>query len=365
MRILIAPDKFKDCRSAARVAEVLAGAFADVEPTAVADRCPLSDGGEGFVETMIAATGGRMLSVRVTGPLPDMKVDAAFGMLGDGKTAVIEMAAASGLALLSPSQRNPMHTTTFGTGELILAALDAGAEQILLGIGGSATNDGGLGAAQACGLPILMNDGEPVSPTDPLTAADLQRVMFIKHGRGSRVDRVPITVACDVTNPLLGPNGASGIYGPQKGASPQQIDQLESWLSGLVRRTNTLDTANAPGAGAAGGLGWGLLSFFNARLRPGIEIVLDATGFQDRLNRADLCITGEGKFDASSLEGKVVGAVLNLAEKANVPCIIIAGNAQAQSSARLITLAELAGSSQAAMQDAEHWLKVAAGACLA
>lgn len=326
MKIVIAPDKFKDCLDAAAVAVAIAAGVRAAAPAAALDRCPLSDGGEGFVDALIAATAGRRLLHRVTGPLPDMKVDAPFGILGDKQTAVVEMAAASGLHLLAPQERHPMRTTTFGTGELIAHAVAMGCRKILLGIGGSATVDGGIGCAQACGLPVLLDEGEVVSATEPLTGHDLERVMFIKRGRGSKVDGVEFTVACDVTNPLTGPTGAAAVYGPQKGATPQHVAALDRALDALARRTGTSAEAQTPGAGAAGGLGYCMLAFFNARLVRGIDLVLDAVALRHRLADADLCITGEGQLDAQSLQGKVPAGVAALCRELGVPCVALAGS---------------------------------------
>src|SRR5437763_14852044 len=224
MRLVIAPDKFKGCLSADEVARAIADGARRADPSIEIDSCPLADGGEGTVAALVAATGGTLVTRRVTGPLPEMKVDATFGVLGDRpgepRTAVVEMAAASGLALLRPDQYDPLATTTFGTGELIRAAAEMGVRNILLGIGGSATVDGGIGCAQGAGLPVLLRDGEPTSPTEPLCGRDVERVELVKHGRGSPVDGVTITVACDVTNPLFGPPGAAPVFGPQKGATP-------------------------------------------------------------------------------------------------------------------------------------------------
>lgn len=325
MKVVIAPDKFKGCLSAPKVAEAIAAGVRAAVPDAQLDLCPVSDGGEGFVDALVAATGGRIEHHRVTGPRPDMKVDAPFGILGNNQTAVIEMAAASGLHLLPPGDRNPMHTTTFGTGELIVHAVSLGCRKILLGIGGSATVDGGIGCAQACGLPVLLAEGETVSDTEPLVGQDLPRVMFIKRGRGSRVEGVEFTVACDVTNPLTGPNGAAAVYGPQKGATPQQVEVLDNALAALVRRTHTSEEAQAPGAGAAGGLGYCMLAFFNAQLVRGIDLVLDAARLRERLAGASLCITGEGRLDAQSLQGKAPAGVAALCKQAGVPCIALAG----------------------------------------
>jgi glycerate kinase len=254
-----------------------------------------------------------------------MKIEAAFGILGDQKTAVIEMAAASGLALLKPQDRNPLYTTTYGTGELMMAAVAMGVELIILGIGGSATVDGGIGCAQACGLPVLLDEGEPVSSTEPLVGQDLERVVRIKHGRGSPIDRTAITVACDVDNPLFGPNGAAAIYGPQKGASSSEVATLDRWLRDLAQKTGTLSEAMTPGAGAAGGLGYCLLAFFRATLKPGFEIVSHAARLRERLSGVDLCITGEGSFDLSSFAGKTPIGVARICKQMNIPCIAIAG----------------------------------------
>jgi glycerate kinase len=326
LRIVIAPDKFKGCLSAPHVCRAIAAGVRRVDPSVAIDECPVADGGEGTVAALVAATGGTLLHRTVTGPLPEMKVNAAFGMLGDGTTAVIEMAAASGLALLSPQERNPLNTTTFGTGELINAAVELGATRIIVGIGGSATVDGGVGCAQACGHTIVLEGGEPVSITEPLVGADVERVVMVKRHRGEKTDRVKITVASDVTNPLFGENGAAAVFGPQKGADAEQVKYLDAALRQLATRNGKLDLANAPGAGAAGGLGFGLLAFFGAELRSGIEIVLEATNLQQRLKNADLCLTGEGRLDSQSLAGKTVIGVSRLCRDANVPCIALGGS---------------------------------------
>ena len=326
VRVVIAPDKFKSCLTAPQVCEAIAAGVRSARPDAQIDLCPMADGGEGTVAALVVATGGRLETRRVTGPLPDMKVEATFGMLGGGRTAVIEMASASGLALLKPEDRNPLNTTTFGTGELLVEAAKLGVKEILLGIGGSATTDAGVGCAQAAGLPVILEGGAPVSPTEPLCGRDLESVVLIKHGRGSPVERVKITVACDVTNPLYGPNGAARVFGPQKGATPGQVEELDAALRSLAERLGKTAEANAPGAGAAGGLGFGLLAFFGATLRPGVEIVMDAVGLRDRLKNADLCITGEGRLDAQSLSGKTPIGVARLCKTMSVPCVAIVGS---------------------------------------
>jgi glycerate kinase len=325
MRIVIAPDKFKDCLSAPAVADAIAAGLRRADPQVSLDLCPMADGGEGTVDALVRATGGRLVSHRVTGPLPEMKVEATFGILGDGMTAVIEMAAASGLHLLKPEDRNPLNTTTFGTGELLLAAAKLGVKRIILGIGGSATNDAGLGCAQAAGLPVVLESGEYAAATEPLTGHDIDSVVLVKHGRGSPIDGVEILVACDVSNPLFGANGAAAVFGPQKGATPEQVGELDDSVRRLAERLGKTELAQIAGAGAAGGLGFGMLAFFNATLRPGIEIVMEATRLRERLKSADLCFTGEGRLDASSLCGKTPIGVARLCGELGVPCVALAG----------------------------------------
>jgi glycerate 2-kinase len=326
MKVVVAPDKFKGCLSAAEVASAIASGLRGVEDGIEIDQCPMADGGEGTVAALVAATGGKLVTRRVTGPLPDVKVDAVFGMLGDGQTAVIEMAAASGLALLKPEDRNPLYTTTYGTGELLNAAVELGAKKIVLGIGGSATVDGGIGCAQATGHTIILEGGEPVSPTEPLAGQDLPRVVLIKRHRGERTDGVEITVACDVTNPLCGPDGAARVFGPQKGATPQVVEQLDEALRQLAMRLGKADLAETQGAGAAGGLGFGMMAYYGATLRRGVEIVADAVKLRERLRGGSLCITGEGKLDEQSAQGKTVAGVAAICRELNVPCIALAGS---------------------------------------
>ena len=332
MKVVIAPDKFKGSLSAAEVASAIGEGVRRAAPDAEIDLCPMADGGEGTVAALVAATGGELITHRVTGALPEMKVDATFGLIAIAAgqrpaehVAVIEMASASGLHLLRRDQYDPMATTTFGTGELMVEAVKRGAKRILLGIGGSATTDGGIGALQACGFPVLLEDGEPTSMTEPLCGQDLARVVLIKHGRGSPIDGIPIEVACDVTNPLFGPNGAARIFATQKGATPAQVEELDHLLERLATRTGHLADAQMPGAGAAGGLGFGLIAFAGATLRPGVDIVIEATKLRERLHAADLCITGEGKFDRTSLGGKTPMGVLRLCQESNVACALIAG----------------------------------------
>jgi glycerate kinase len=324
MKVIIAPDKFKGCLSAAEVADAIADGVCKFDRNTILDLCPMADGGEGTVAAMIAAAGGRIITNRVTGPLPEMKVDAAWGML-DNTTAVIEMSAASGLALLKPADRNPLNTTTFGTGELIAAAIRNGAKKIILGIGGSATIDAGIGCAQACGFTVLLRNAEPTSMTEPLCGRDVENVLSVKHGRGEITAGIEIVVASDVTNPLYGPNGAARVFGPQKGATPEIVTRLDGDLRALAHRSGKEREANMDGAGAAGGLGFGLLAFFGASLQSGVELIADAVGLRDRLHNADLCFTGEGRIDGQSAAGKTVGGVARICREMNVPCIALVG----------------------------------------
>lgn len=338
MRVLIAPDSFKECISAVEVAEAMAAGVRAVVGDVEIDLCPMADGGEGTVSATLAATGGEVRTVEVSGPLGE-PVWASFGLLGplatsgdrprSGRTAVIEMAAASGLELVEPVRRNPMITTTYGTGELILAAIDAGATEVVVGIGGSATVDGGCGCAKALG--VRFTDAFGKCCRSGLSGGDLMDICHVDlSGRDSRIAATRLLVACDVTNPLTGPEGAPAVYGPQKGASPEMVELLEAGLAHLaevIRRDIGLDVAHMPGAGAAGGLGAGLVAFAGARLLPGVEIVAQAVGLARRLDDTDLCITGEGSFDRQSLAGKTAVGVARLALAATVPTICIPGQA--------------------------------------
>jgi glycerate 2-kinase len=329
MRIIVAPDSFKEALSAREACEAIARGIRRVVPAARIELIPMADGGEGTVEALIAATGGEIRESEVTGPLGE-KVIAKWGLLGDGSgTAVLEMASASGLALVPRERRDPTLTTTYGTGELIRGALDSGAARILAGIGGSATTDGGTGAAQALGVIFLDRRGEALPPG--LCGGRLPDVARIHlAARDSRIGRVPVQVACDVDNPLCGPRGAAAIYGPQKGASPQQVELLDrglAHLADLITRDIGTDVRDIPGAGAAGGLGAGLISFFEATLRPGIELVIDALHFADRIAGADLIITGEGRLDRQSMMGKLIAGIGRVASTADVPVIALVGSA--------------------------------------
>jgi len=285
----------------------------------------MADGGEGTVEALVTATHGRFHEVEVTGPLGN-PVRARFGMLGDGETAVIEMAAASGLVLVPHDQRDPSRTTTRGTGELLLAAASAGARRMIVGIGGSATNDGGAGLGQALGFRLLAADGTEITPG----GGGLARLDRIDPSqRDPRLREIEVAVACDVDNPLCGPRGASRIYGPQKGADPSLVERLDQHLehfARVVERDLGVRVRDIPGAGAAGGLGAGLIAFASGKLEAGVTLVLNAVRLADRLRDADLCLTGEGAIDGSSVFGKTPIGVGRLAKSLGCPTFALVGS---------------------------------------
>jgi glycerate kinase len=324
LRVVIAPDKFKGSLTAPAAAEAMAEGVRRADLEAVLDLAPMADGGEGTVSALVAATRGSIREATVTGPLGE-PVRARFGMLGDGRTAVLEMAAASGLALVPAERRDPSWMTTMGTGELLLAAIAAGARKVILGIGGSATNDGGAGLAQALGFRLLDAEGHEILPG----GGPLGRLAEIDASIARRLDDVEIAVACDVDNPLCGPAGASAVYGPQKGATPEMVAQLDrnlARLAAIVERDLGIAVATLPGAGAAGGLGAGLVAFAGGRLRRGVELVIDAVGLGDRLATADLCLTGEGAIDASSAFGKTAVGVARCARAQGCPTLAVVGS---------------------------------------
>lgn len=324
MRIVIAPDSFKGSLSAAAVAEALAAGFARVWPDAAIVRKPVADGGEGTVEALVTATGGRFVETEATGPL-GRRVRARWGVLGDGATAVVEVAAASGLELLTPAQRNPLRATSRGTGELIRAALDAGCRRIIVGLGGSAVNDGGAGMARALGARLLDSEGAEL-PDGAAPLASLARIDT--SGLDPRLAETEIIGATDVTNPLLGHAGASAMFGPQKGASPDDVERLEAALAhyaDIVARETGRDVRHVPGAGAAGGLGAALLAFCGASLRSGADVVLSAVGLEEAIRDATLVVTGEGKLDRQTAFGKAPLAVARLAKRHGKPVVAVAG----------------------------------------
>lgn len=323
--ILLAPDSFKESLTAAQVCEAMEAGFRAAIPSARFVHLPMADGGEGTTQSLVDATGGTLHTVTVTGPL-GAQVEATYGILGDGETGVVEMAAASGLELLDPECRDACSTTSYGTGELILACLDQGVRRLVIGLGGSATNDGGAGMATALGARMLGEAGAPLAPGGA-ALADLARI--VTDDLDPRLKDLRIDVACDVTNPLCGDEGASAVFGPQKGASPEQVTQLDLALAHfaeVVHRDLGHDVAEIPGAGAAGGLGAGLLAFTGAELKPGIDIVIDRTGLAQQVADADLVVTGEGRMDAQTRFGKTPFGVARVAVDAGKPVIGIAGS---------------------------------------
>ncbi len=327
MRIIIAPDKFRESMSAAMAAEHIARGISSVLPGAELILIPLSDGGEGLVESLTRSPGSSIINTEVTGPLGS-KVSAGWGITDSGKTAVIEMAAASGLELVPKEERNPSLTTSFGTGELIKAALDQGCSKLIIGLGGSATNDGGAGMARALGVKFLDRAGQPLSNG----GAELERLENINlSGLDPRLRQIKTIAACDVENLLTGPQGASYTYGPQKGASPEISSQLDRALenyAAVIKKELGVDVAGIPGSGAAGGMGAGLIAFLNAELYSGIELVLDAVEFDSYLPGCRLLITGEGKLDPQSISGKAPVGAARRARKYAVPVIALAGSVE-------------------------------------
>ena len=324
MRIIVAPDSFKGSVSALGVAQAIKRGIHSVFPDAEVLKVPIADGGEGTVEALVAATNGRILREKVKGPLGET-ILAHWGILGDGETAVIEMAAASGMPLVPKDKRDPRITTTYGTGQLIEAALDHGLKKVIIGIGGSATNDGGAGMARAIGVKFLDAAGHELAEG----GAALEKLARVDmSGLDPRVAKVSIMVACDVDNPLCGPRGASAVYGPQKGATTDIVAELDKALENyakFAKQATGKDAAVRPGAGAAGGLGSGLLFFTEAELRPGVEIVMEATGFSEMVSTAQLVITGEGLTDFQTAHGKAPVGIARAAKKYNVPVICLAG----------------------------------------
>ncbi|QJD69547.1 glycerate kinase [Xanthomonas campestris pv. badrii] len=324
MKIVIAPDSYKESLSALEVATQIEAGFREIFPDWQYHKVPVADGGEGTVDALVTATGGRVVERTVSGPL-GTPVPAFYGLTGDGRTAVIEMAAASGLALVPAAARDPLRTSSAGVGELIVAALDAGARRFIIGIGGSATNDGGAGMAQALGARLLDAHGVPLAAGGAALAA-LARIET--DGLDPRLQDCHIDVACDVDNPLIGPTGASAVFGPQKGATAEMVRQLDANLqhyADLLERDLGLRLHDLPGGGAAGGLGAGLVAFLGAQLRPGMEIVAQALGLEALIAQADLVITGEGRLDSQSLHGKAPVGVAQLAQRHATPVIAIAG----------------------------------------
>lgn len=321
---VLAPDSFKESMTAKEVCVAMEKGLRKIYPTANYIHVPMADGGEGTVQSLVDASGGVIHQREVSGPL-GQPVLAQYGILGDGLTAAIEMASASGIHLVTKATRNPLHTSTYGTGELIRACLDQGIRKIIIGIGGSATNDGGTGMAEALGVTFLDAHGHPLArgggALDQLAHIDVS-------GLDERLQDVEFIVACDVTNPLCGEHGASRVFGPQKGATPEMVQVLDANLShyaDVVKQQLHKDIRDVPGVGAAGGLGAGLLIFTQSVLRKGIEIIIEYTGLRDKLLHADVVFTGEGGIDFQTKFGKTPYGVARAAKEAGKPVIAIAG----------------------------------------
>lgn len=327
MKIVIAPDSFKGSISASAAAEAIERGVKRRFPQAETIKVPIADGGEGTMESLVMATGGRTVEVQVTGPLGS-PVDAAYGLLQSesGNVAVIEMAQASGLILIASNERNPLTTTTYGTGELIKRALDDGCRSFILALGGSATNDGGAGMLQALGMRLLDDAGNEVS----WGGGQLKHIRTIDdQAWDPRIAESQFLIATDVQNPLLGPEGATYIYGPQKGVTPDMLESLEQHMTAwaeLVEQTNGVRLHELAGAGAAGGLCGAFLAFFPTTMKRGIDVVIQYTGIHEQLDGADLVITGEGQIDAQTANGKTPMGIAQEAQKFNVPTIALAGS---------------------------------------
>jgi glycerate kinase len=324
MKIVIAPDSFKDSLDAAGVARAIATGLAEALPQAELVECPMADGGEGTMEAILAASHGQLRRQTVRGPL-GQSVEAGWGWLAESRTAIIEMAQASGIQLVPSGQRDACRSSTWGTGELMAAALAAGAQRIVLAIGGSATNDGGSGMLRALGLRLLDADGQPLEEGG-LALARLARIDA--SDLDPRLAEVQVEVAADVDNPLCGPNGASAIFGPQKGATPEQVQALDQALGHFADHCAQLlgeDVREYPGCGAAGGMGFAAKAFMGARFRPGVEVVAELAALDALVQGADLVITGEGRFDAQTLRGKTPMGVARVAKRHGVPVVVLAG----------------------------------------
>lgn len=327
MKILIAPDKFKGSLSAFEVADSIEKGILKVFPKAVIVKVPMADGGEGTVESLVDATGGKIIKTNVKDPL-FRDIESFYGILGDGKTAVIEMAAASGLYLLKDYERNPMITTTYGTGQLIKDALDRGCRRFIIAIGGSATNDGGAGMATVLGVKFYDKDGIEIG----LGGGELSKIYSIDTSNiDDRLKECEFIVACDVANPLIGENGASRVYGPQKGATKEMVEVLDKNLEHygkLLEKYFNKKIIDVPGSGAAGGLGAGLMAFLNAQLKNGIEIIIETLKLEEKIKEADIVISGEGKIDFQTAFGKTISGIAKLCKKHNKPLIVIAGTVE-------------------------------------
>lgn len=326
-KVVIAIDSFKGCLPSQEAGEAAARGVRRAWPGCQTLIVPVADGGEGLLEALVSASGGRLVSVRAHDPLMEVR-EACYGLSHDGQTAFVEMARISGLPLVPEARRNPLLTTTYGTGELIRDALGRGCRRVLIGLGGSATNDAGMGMLQALGFRFLDKEGKEAAPGGQA----LKEVERIDDADVlSAVRETEFLAACDVRNPFYGPDGAAYVFAPQKGATPEQVEELGEGLrrfSEVIRRHTGTDISTLPGAGAAGGMGGGLAAFLHAKLKPGIELVLDTAGFPALLRDADLVITGEGRADRQTLMGKVPAGILAKARKQDIPVVLLTGQVE-------------------------------------
>jgi len=325
LKVLLAPQEFKGSLTATEACDAMANGARRASPDLILDLLPISDGGSGLVQALVSAQHGVIRSATVEDPL-GRPVPAAFGIIGDGRTAVIELAAASGLALLAASELDPLRASTYGTGQLIVHALELGIRELIIGLGGSATNDGGAGIAQALGARLLDAGHRPIGRGGAALAAI---AAIDATTLDPRLRETHIVIASDVRNPLCGPQGAAAIFGPQKGASPKQVATLDEALRHyalILKRDAGVDVSDLPGAGAAGGAGAGLVAFLHAQLKAGFELVAQATSLRERLRAADLALTGEGRLDFQTGFGKAVGGLAGLAAEERVPLFALAGS---------------------------------------
>jgi glycerate kinase len=324
MKIVIAPDSFKESLTAQQVAEAISRGIKKALPQSDTLLVPMADGGEGTLQCLLDATGGQKVTVQAMNPIGE-RISSSYGILGDQATAVIEMAKISGLELISATQRNPLRTTTYGLGQMIRSALDNGCRKFIVGLGGSATNDAGAGMLQALGVDLLDERNQPIS----YGGGELQNVRYIGTERlDPRLEECTFLVACDVDNPLVGANGASCIFGPQKGATPEMIRHLDESLSHFadqIQGFNGVSLHGVPGAGAAGGLAAAFIGFLPSTLKPGVDIVIEMTELEQKLAGAELVITGEGKIDSQTAHGKTPVGVSRLAQKLGIPTIALTG----------------------------------------
>lgn len=330
MRILIAPDSFKESMTAAEAAGAMARGVTSADRSIETDLCPIADGGDGTVEAMLTAAGGSRCTAEVQGPLSGMRVNATWGRGADSPRAIIELATAAGLSLVPHSRRNPLHTTTFGVGQLVRCAIDSGCTDIIIGLGGSSTCDGGCGLAQALGIQFELNDGRSLDTASDelMCGALLESIHAINRSAARELSSrgIRFTAARDVENPLFGPRGSAVVFAPQKGASTEDVRRLDRGLRHLASRVPETDP-HQPGMGAAGGATFGIAALLGGTVQSGIELVLDAVRFDDRLASADVVLTGEGRLDEQTPDGKAVAGVARAAAARGVPVIAIVGDA--------------------------------------